>query len=165
VDQDQVGKNQADKEQEEEEAMQEDQEEHKPDTYVVLYDKDWYVGQVVSKEGEPEAVMDDKYVLVTFMKRAAGDLLKWPKKVDMLNVVKEDILFSCQPPTPSAATSSSRAVSYLLTRKDLAKAKNMFMRSKAYYPTKTYNFQITECHQSDCVLVSVRLRLQEGKIM
>jgi hypothetical protein len=77
---------------------------------VAVYQEDWDVGQILAKEGEPEAEEGDQYVLVSFMERSCGDLLKWPKRSDILNVLKEDILFSCQPPAPRAATSSRVSV-------------------------------------------------------
>jgi hypothetical protein len=46
-----------------------------PNSYVVvLYGEDWYLGQVINKEGEPEA--DENYVFISFMKRTAGGLLQ-----------------------------------------------------------------------------------------
>jgi len=74
---------------------------------------------------------------ISFMKRTAGDLLQWPKRLDLLNVLKDDILFSCQAPTPSRATSSSRSTTFSLSKSDLKRANNLFMLYKAYYPTKT----------------------------
>jgi hypothetical protein len=107
-----------------------------PQSYVVaIYQGDWYVGQVMAKEGEPEAEEGDQYILVSFLEKTAGDLLKWPKRSDILNMLKEDILFSCQPPVPCAATSSSRTLTYSLTKSEIKKAKQMFL-NKAYYPTK-----------------------------
>jgi hypothetical protein len=105
-----------------------------------MYGEDWFVGQVLDKEIEPEAEMDNNYVFINFMKRTAGDLLQWPKRLDHLNVLKDDILFICQPPTPSQATSSSRSTTFSLSKADLNKAKSMFMIAKAYYPTKILNF-------------------------
>jgi hypothetical protein len=103
---------------------------------VAVYQGQWYVGQTIAKEGEPEAEEGDQYVLVSFMERSTGDLLKWPKRSDILNVLKEDILFSCQPPVPCASTSSSRSLTYSLSKADAKKAKILFM-TKAYYLTKT----------------------------
>jgi hypothetical protein len=115
-----------------------------PDSYVVaIYQGDWYVGQTMSKEGEPEAEEGEQYVLVSFMERGTGDLLKWPKRSDILNVLKEDILFSCQPPVPCAATSSSRSFTYSLSKAEAKKAKKLFM-IKAYYITETY-FTMLKC--------------------
>jgi hypothetical protein len=60
-----------------------------PESYVVaVYQGDWYVGEVIAKEGEPEADLRDEYVLVSFMERTKGDLLKWPCRLDLLNVLK-----------------------------------------------------------------------------
>jgi hypothetical protein len=106
-----------------------------PGSYIVaLYQEDWYVGQVMSKEGEPEAEGGDEYVFVTFMEKTSGGLLKWPHRSDILNVLREDVLFSCEPPAPCGASSSSRSLTYSLSRLDLRKAKNIFA-TKAFYPT------------------------------
>jgi hypothetical protein len=93
-----------------------------PQSYVVaIYQGDWYVGQVMAKEGEPEAEEGDQYILVSSLEKT-GDLLKWPKRSDILNMLK-DILFSCQPPVPCAATSSSRTLTYSLTKSEIKKAR------------------------------------------
>ena len=65
------------------------------------------------------------------------ELLQWLKHLDLLNVLKDDILFSCQAPIPSRATSSSRSTTFSLSKSDLKRANNLFMLYKAYYPTKT----------------------------
>jgi hypothetical protein len=101
-----------------------------PSSFVVaVYGEDWFVGEVRDMEGEPE-----DYVFISYMKRTAGDLLQMPKHLDLLNVLKDDILF-CQAPTPSRATSSSRSTTFSLSKSDLKKANNLFMLYKAYYPT------------------------------
>jgi hypothetical protein len=134
--QQEVETRQKDKEQKEKEKV-----EYVADSYVVVvYEEEWYVGQVVSKEGEPEAEESDDYVLISFMKRTSLDHLQWPMRTDMLNVLREDILFSCQAPVLAPASSSSRSLSYLLPKSDLDKAKKLFMIYKAYYPTKTLFF-------------------------
>jgi hypothetical protein len=109
-----------------------------PEVFVVaIYQGDWYVGQVLKKDGEPEADLDDSYVFISFMERAQGDLLKWPQRSDMLNTHKDDVLFVCEPPIPSASSSSSRSTTFALSKSDLNKAKQMFMLAKAYYLTKS----------------------------
>jgi hypothetical protein len=80
------------------------------------------------------------YVLISFMKRTPLDHLQWPMRTAMLNVLREDILFSCQAPVLAPASSLSRSLSYLLPKSDLDKAKKLFMIYKAYYPTKTSFF-------------------------
>jgi FKBP-type peptidyl-prolyl cis-trans isomerase len=108
-----------------------------PGSYVVVvYDGDWYVGQVREKEGEAEADMREEYVLVDFMKRTAKNQLEWPKKLDMLNVLLEDVLFSCQSPTLVHASSSGRTTTCQLSKEDLNKAKKLFKLYKAFYPTE-----------------------------
>jgi len=110
---------------------------YKPDSYiVVVYEGDWYVGQVMSKDGEPEAEEGDQYLLVTFMERFNENSLKWPRRMDILNVLQADVLFECQPPSPGMASSSSRSLTFKLTDGDLEKAKQLFDLFKAYYPTK-----------------------------
>lgn len=110
--------------------------EYPPGCYVVaVYEEDWYVGQVMEKEGEPEAEEREEYLFINFMMRTAGEKLQWPRRLDHLNVLKVDILFSCQPPTPSPGTSSSRSITYSLSKEELKKAKRLFMLNKAYYPT------------------------------
>jgi len=105
-----------------------------PSSFVVaVYGEDWFVGEVRDKEGEPEAEESENYVFISFMKCTAV----WPKRLDLLNVLKDDILFSCQAPTLSRATSSSRSTTFSLSKSDLKRANNLFMLYKAYYPTKT----------------------------
>ncbi len=104
---------------------------------VAVYGEDWFVGEVRDKEWEPEAEESENFVFISFMKCTAGDLLQWPKRLDLLNVLKDDILFSCQAPTPSRATSSSRSTTFSLSKSDLKRANNLFILYKVYYPTKT----------------------------
>jgi hypothetical protein len=44
----------------------------------------------MEKEGEPEAEEGEDYVLVSFMERTGtkAELLKWPRRSDILNVLK-----------------------------------------------------------------------------
>jgi len=57
--------------------------------------------------------------------------------MDILNVVKDDILFSCEPPVPSAATSSTRVINNLsLSEKDFKSAIQKFQQTQAYYQAK-----------------------------
>ncbi len=104
---------------------------------MAVYGEDWFVGEVRDKEAEPKAEESENYVFISFMRRTAGDLLQWPKCLDLLNVLKDDILFSCQAPTPSRATFSSRSTTFSLSKSDLKIANNLFMLYKTYYPTKT----------------------------
>jgi hypothetical protein len=76
-----------------------------------------------AEEGErprkKDAERDENYVFLNFMKKNhKGDSLQWPSKTDMLNVLREDILFSCDPPIPSAGTSSSRAPTFSLSKRE-----------------------------------------------
>lgn len=104
------------------------------------------MGQIMAKAGEPEAEEGDQYVLVSFMEKGSGDLLKWPRRSDILNVLKEDILFSCQPPAPCAATSSSRSLTYCLSKAEAKKANELFMTKAYYYLTKTTGtFSVFKC--------------------
>jgi hypothetical protein len=75
---------------------------------VVIYQDDWYVDQVMEKEGELDTEAGDEYLLLNFMKKMVPrDCLRWPRQKDILNTLKEDILFCCQPPMPSATSLSS----------------------------------------------------------
>jgi hypothetical protein len=103
---------------------------------VAIYQgDDWNIGQVLDKDEEPEAEKGENYLYVTFIEKIKGDLLKWPRKPDILNMPKDDILFACQTPAPCAATSSTRVNSFTLSKGELKKSKHMFMKKKAYYPT------------------------------
>lgn len=60
-----------------------------PGVFVVaLYAGDWFVGQVLNKKEEPEADEREDYLLLNFMEKMRGDVLKWPSKVDHLNMLK-----------------------------------------------------------------------------
>ncbi len=110
--QEEVQTEQKDKEQEEKEQEEKEKVEYLADSnVVVVYEEEWYVSQVVSKEGEPEAEESDDYTLISFMKQTPLDHLQWPMRTDMLNVLREDILFSCQAPVLAPASSSSRSLS------------------------------------------------------
>ncbi len=91
--QEEVETEQKDQKQEEKEKV-----EYLADSYIaVVYEEEWYVGQVVNKEGEPEAEESDNYVLISFMKRTPLDHLQWLMRTDMLNVLREDILSVARP--------------------------------------------------------------------
>ena len=49
----------------------------------------------MEKEGEPEAEEGEDYVLVSFMERTGtkAELLKWPMRSDILNVLKVSLIF------------------------------------------------------------------------
>jgi hypothetical protein len=69
----------------------EDPPEYRPGSFIAcIYENGWYVGQVMEKEGEPEADEREDYVLVSFMMWTGpkGALLKWPERKDVLNVLK-----------------------------------------------------------------------------
>jgi hypothetical protein len=128
----------------------EENQQYLPGSYVaVIYEGDWYVGEVIDKNGEPEAEEGESYVFVNFMEHnqqgsKQGERLVWPKKLDMLNVLKEDILFTCQAPTPNPTTSTFRGVTYSLSKAEIIKAKQLFARFQAYYPTKIWLFLFYE---------------------
>lgn len=110
-----------------------------PGSYIVaMYQGDWFVGQVMDKNGEPEAEEGEEYLLVNFMERTGGDRLKWPARLDILNTLKDDVLFSCLPPTPCVATSSSRSTTFSLTPAETKKANILYKISKAYYPIQIF---------------------------
>lgn len=117
---------------------------------IAVYQDQWYLGQVLCKEAEPEAEESDRYVLLSFMERNKDkNSFKWPNRMDMLNMLKDDILFCCQPPTPGASTSSSRVNSFELSKEDFNKANKLFQDAQASYPTKILSYL------SSCVCVSV----------
>jgi len=106
-------------------------------SYVaVVYEGDWYVGQVKDKEEESEADRNDIYIYVDFLQRTPQNFFYWPKKADLLNVLKEDVLFAVRSPTLVNASSSGRTTNLQLTKDDLAKAKRLFTLYKAFYPTE-----------------------------
>lgn len=100
---------------------------------TAVYQGDWYVGQVVDKKGEIRAIQESNYFFVSYMERVAANVFKWPAKVDKLNTLKEDILHACQPPMPSTTTSSSRNITFSLSKEDHGIATTLF--NKAYYQT------------------------------
>ncbi len=63
---------------------------------AIYQGEDWYVGQMLDKDEEPEAEKGENDLYVTFMEKIKGDLLKWPRKPDDLNMLKDNILFACQ---------------------------------------------------------------------
>jgi len=105
---------------------------YQPRSYVAaVYDDDWHVGQILDKEVEPEAEKGDKYVFVNFMEKRKQ--FRWPEKLDLLNVLKKDILCVVKAPKITIGTSSSRAVSFQLDQKDLKKVVEKFQFFKAWF--------------------------------
>jgi len=105
----------------EKEKDEEEKEEYIPGSFVVaVYAGQWYVGTVLDKK-EKLALNREDYVYVSFMKRvdSVNDTFRWPDKVDKLNVLKEDLLFKCDAPSPVAGTSSSRKISYTLSKVEI----------------------------------------------
>jgi hypothetical protein len=105
---------------------------------AAVYQKDWYIGKVLNKEEEPEAEEGDEYIIVSFMVQTSSDRnnFKWPNKLDILNMLKSDVLFVLsQPPVISSSTSSSRVNSFAIAWADYDKAEEMFRVNQAYYPT------------------------------
>jgi len=117
-----------------------------PGSYVVaVYQSDWYVGQILDKDAEPEAEgWGNDYLFISFMEKT-GDLHKWPKRRDVLNTLKADVLFACQPPEICASTSSSRNTVLSLSKAESKKAKELFAQFQAYYPTKTFQLFLANC--------------------
>jgi hypothetical protein len=109
-------------------------------SYVVaLYQGEWYIGQVLDKGKEKNALAAEDYVYLSFMQRVVKDrdLFKWPDKADKLNTLREDILFVCGAPIPSHATSSSRSITYSLSKTETKKA-NILLNKAYYYHTNLY---------------------------
>jgi len=111
--------------------------EYRPEDFVAaVYQDKWYIGQVLDKAGEAEAE-GDAYVILNFMEqRRENNCFRWPEKRDVLNTLKDDVLFILsQPPLMSTNTSSTRSTC-MLAWKDFDKAKAQFANYQAYYPTK-----------------------------
>lgn len=126
------GEEEEENEEEGDDGLDADKKEYRPDIYVAaVYDDDWHVGQVLDKEVEPDADPDSSYVFLNFMQK--GKALRWPEKLDTLNVLKTDILCPLKPPTLNFGGSSSRSVSFKLNAKDQKKVCTLFQNYKAYY--------------------------------
>jgi len=80
---------------------------------------------------EPEADPDDEYLFLNFMEKTKQ--LRWPVKLDTLNLLKTDILCSVKAPTINSGCSSSRSVSFRLDPKDQKKVITLFQNFKVYY--------------------------------
>jgi len=105
---------------------------YRPCDYVAaVYEDDWHIGQVLDKEVEPEADPDQNYVYLNFMEKRKQ--LRWPEKVDMLNVHRDDILCHVRPPTLTVGCSSSRSVSFQLESTDLKKVVSSFNTYQDYF--------------------------------
>jgi hypothetical protein len=110
-----------------------------PGCFVVsVYQGSWYVGEVRAKEGEAGVEEGDKYLLVSFMTKFEDNSFKWPRRPELLNVLKTDVLFGCAAPNPCASNSLRRSPTIELTEGDLEKAKQLFNLFKAYFPTKIF---------------------------
>jgi len=82
-----------------------------PGSFIVApYGEQWYLGQILDKNKEVEADKSDHYVYVNYMDRVGVNTFKWPVKRDLLDTLKSDVFFSCDPPTISTGTSSSRTM-------------------------------------------------------
>jgi hypothetical protein len=68
----------------------------------------------------------DDCLFISFMDET-GDLHKWPKRRDVLNTLKADVLFACQPPEICASTSSSRNTILTFSKAESKKAKELFL--------------------------------------
>jgi hypothetical protein len=121
------------------ERVDDPEEEFIPGCFVAaVYQGAWYVAVVLDKKMEKNALVQDEYEYLSFMQRlpGGGDLFRWPDKPDKLNTLKEDILFKCGNPIPSATTSSNRSITYTLSKLELKKAH--ILLNKAYYHTKSF---------------------------
>ncbi len=90
---------------------------------------------MLDKDEEPEAEKKENDLYVTFIEKIKGDLLKWPRKPDDLNMLKDNILFACQTLHPVLPPSLPQVNSFTLMKGELKKGKHMFMQKQAYYPT------------------------------
>ncbi len=103
-------------------------------SYVVaVYQGAWYVGLVLEKKNEKQALPQEEYLFMQRLEKS-GDLFKWPDKQDKLNTLREDVLFACGAPAPASATSSSRSISFSLSKAEIKKA--YMLLNKAFYHTK-----------------------------
>lgn len=55
---------------------------------VAIYLNNWYVGQVLGKEDGSLDTEQEQYILINFMMRTTGDVLKWPAEADILKMLK-----------------------------------------------------------------------------
>jgi hypothetical protein len=54
-------------------AVGEEQQQYEPGSYIAcVYQNAWYVGEVMNKAIEPEAVDGDEHVVISFMERTGG---------------------------------------------------------------------------------------------
>ncbi len=91
-------------------------EDYPPACFVVsVYQGSWYEGEVRAKEGEAGVEEGDEYLLVNFMTKFDDNSFKWPRRPDLLSVLKKDVLFGCAAANPCASTSLRRSAtkSYL----------------------------------------------------
>jgi hypothetical protein len=79
---------------------------------VSVYQGSWYVGEVRVKEGEAGVEEGDEYLLVSFMTKFHDNSFKWPRRPDLLNVLKADVLFGCAAPNPCASNSLWRSPTF-----------------------------------------------------
>ncbi len=96
------------------------------------------MGEVRDKEGEAGVEEGDKYLLMNFMTKFDDNSFKWPRRSDLLSVLKKDVLFGYAAPNPCASTSLRRSPTFELTEGDLEKAKQLFNLFKAYFPIKIF---------------------------
>jgi DDE superfamily endonuclease len=120
---------------------------------IAVYNSKWYLAQVLDKDKESTAEKGDEYLILSFMEQVGErNCFKWPERKDILNTVKDDIIYKMKhPPTISGATSSR--VSCAIAWTEFDQAKIAFRNYQAYYPTKisiylgyhTFIFYFIEC--------------------
>jgi hypothetical protein len=86
---------------------------------------------VIHKNGEPEIEEGENSVFINFMEHnqqgsKQEECLVWPKKLDMLNVLKENTLVTYQAPTPNLTTSTFHGATYSLSKAEIIKTKKPF---------------------------------------
>jgi hypothetical protein len=120
--------------------------------FVAVYQDACYIGQFLGKKNETNALPVEAYIYVSFMQRVVKDIdhFKWPDKVDKLNTLKEDVLFACGAPNPSKVTSSSRSITYSLSKSKQKKANSMILSYKAYYHIKMSKFNLVVLYVPVC---------------
>ena len=103
---------------------------------IAVYNNKWYVAQVLDKDKESTAEKGDDYLILSFMEQVADrNCFKWPEKRDILNTLKDDIVYKIKnPPSISGATSSR--VSCAIAWTEFDQAKIAFRNYQAIYPIK-----------------------------
>lgn len=136
---------------------------------AAVYQGQWYLGQVIDKKDEARALQDPLYLYVSYMERVAMNIFKWPVKIDKLNTLKEDVLLACQPPLPSSSTSSSRNITYSISKEDISKVVDLFLKdyNHTYLISSDQIVVVCVCvyQYSRCMCASKKCRFYSKKVL